>query len=86
MASLLCCLNIHMFKMIITYNYTKGKGKRYSCNCISSLIPFSALSCTDLSAVYGNVKKSSQNQKINERMHNMNSLKKTKMYKIYKQK
>lgn len=27
MANLLCCLNIHMFKMIITYNYTKGKEK-----------------------------------------------------------
>ena len=49
----------------------KRKGKRYSCNCISLFIPFSALSCTDLSAVHGNVKKFSQNQKINERMQNV---------------
>lgn len=27
MANLLCCLNIHMFKVIIAYNYTKGKEK-----------------------------------------------------------
>ena len=64
----------------------KRKGKRYSCNCISLFIPFSALSCTDLAAVHRNEKKFSQNQKINERMHNTNSLKESKMYKINKQK
>ena len=85
MANLLCCLNIHMFKVIITYNYTKGKEKGKDILAIVLVRLYPLAHCPV--QIYPQYTGMSKNLvKIRKSMRECTTRTPSKMYKINKQK